>query len=84
MFDGFYKSTKLGFYNFLLVLHAGVPRLIEGAWNDSGLENRVSLDPKFSPKHIIQFEKMNKNGKILLKNGKTPKSAAIIHSFFRV
>jgi hypothetical protein len=41
LFDGFYTNAKIGFYNFLLVLHAGVPRLISDAWAESGMENRA-------------------------------------------
>jgi len=47
------------------------------------------FDPKIIPEYgyrkfdnvitALEFEKMNSSGKILLKDGKTPKSAAIIH-----
>lgn len=67
LYDGLYKNAKMGFYTFVLVLHAGVPRLIQDAWSDSGMENRVSITPSRTiTKHIIPFEKLDKNHAILL------------------
>lgn len=67
LFDGLYLNSKIGFYNFILALHAGVPRLIQEAWSLAGLEQRVSLNPSFSePKHIILFDKINEDHVVLL------------------
>ena len=38
LFDGTYTNARIGFYNFFLVLHAGVQRLIREAWATSGME----------------------------------------------
>lgn len=69
LFDGSYTNAKIGFYNILLVLHAGVPRLIQEAWSDSGMENRAPISPsQSSPKHIIPFEKLTRDhAKLLVK-----------------
>jgi hypothetical protein len=65
LFDGYYTNAKIGFYNLLLVLHAGVPRLISDAWAESGMENRAPINqPTY--KHIIVFEKLNKEHVSLL------------------
>lgn len=66
LFDGFYKNAKLGFYNFLLVLHAGVPRLISEAWAESGMENRAPIAQQLASKHVVRFEKLNKGHAVLL------------------
>lgn len=67
LFDGPYLNSKIGFYNFILALHAGVPRLIQEAWSLAGLEQRVSLNPSYSdPKHIILFDKINEDHVVLL------------------
>ncbi|MFC2122101.1 hypothetical protein ACFLRP_00240 [Bacteroidota bacterium] len=66
LFDGVYTNAKLGFYNFLLVLHAGVPRLIGDAWSASGMEHRAPIMPKVSSKHVIRFEKLSKKHASLL------------------
>ncbi len=59
LFDGLYTNAKTGFYTFMLVLHAGAPRLVQSAWGESGLEQRA---PIFytggTPKHLIWFERM--------------------------
>lgn len=63
-FDGSSENAKKGFYNLLLVLHAGVPRLIEKAWGDSGMEQRCSLttsDKKNPEPHQIIFKPLDKN-----------------------
>lgn len=62
LFDGSSENAKKGFYNFLLVLHAGVPRLIEKAWGDSGMEQRCSLatsDKSQSEGHQIIFKPLD-------------------------
>lgn len=62
LFDGLYVSARTGFYVTLLVLHAGVPRLIEEAWSQSGLEQRAPMNFKSGvPRHIIRFEKLTPN-----------------------
>ncbi len=58
LFDGVYTNARVGFYNVLLVLHAGVPRLIQSAWDQSGLEQRSPIFFKGTPKNIIRFEKI--------------------------
>ncbi len=59
LFDGLYTSAKIGFYNFVLVLHAGIPRLIQNAWDQSGLGHRSPIFYKAgTPKHVIRFEKI--------------------------
>jgi hypothetical protein len=66
LFDGLYTSAKTGFYNFLLVLHAGVPRLIGEAWAMSGMENRAPIVPQTSSHHVIPFEKLSREHTALL------------------
>ena len=57
LFDGLCTNARTGFYAFILVLHAGVPRLIQGAWEESGIEHRAPIFYKGgTPKHLIQFE----------------------------
>ena len=59
LFDGLYTSARAGFYTFMLVLHAGVPRLVQSAWDASGLEHRAPIFYQGgTPKHLIRFEKM--------------------------
>lgn len=66
LFDGLYLNAKIGFYNFLLVFHAGVPRLISDAWAESGMENRAPIFPQTTSKHVIPFEKLSKDHAVLL------------------
>jgi hypothetical protein len=66
LFDGLYINARIGFYNFLLVLHAGVPRLISDAWAESGMENRAPISPITVSKHVIPFEKLSKDHASLL------------------
>ncbi|MDH5720656.1 MAG: hypothetical protein OEZ13_08565 [Spirochaetia bacterium] len=66
LFDGFYESAKLGFFNCILVLHAGVPRLIAEAWLESGLEQRSPIGSHSDTAHIIPFEKLTKENALLL------------------
>lgn len=59
LFDGLYTNAKIGFYIFILVLHAGIPRLIQTAWDQSGLGHRAPISYKgVPPKHVIRFEKI--------------------------
>lgn len=57
LFDGPYASSTYGFYSLLLVLHAGVPRLIGDAWQSSGLSSRSPIGDQ-SENHVIPFEKL--------------------------
>lgn len=67
LYDGPYHNARIGFYSFLFVLHAGVPALISDAWAESGLENRSPLSLG-SARHIVLFEKLNKDHvRLLLK-----------------
>ncbi len=66
LFDGMYANAKVGFYDFLLVLHAGVPRLIRDAWAESGMENRAPIAPQTVSKHVIRFDKLGKEHASLL------------------
>jgi hypothetical protein len=67
LFDGLFINSRVGFFNFLLVLHAGVPRLISEAWQESGMETRSPIS-QTSAKHVIKFEKLDKNRVELLLN----------------
>ena len=67
LFDGGSRNARYGFYNFLLVLHAGVPRLIGDAWDESGLENRAPISLQKEAKHVVSFEKLSaKHAKLLI------------------
>lgn len=68
LYDGTYHNAKIGFFNMILVLHAGVERLISDAWSESGMENRAPISPPTTAKHIIPFDKLNKDHAILLLN----------------
>jgi hypothetical protein len=61
LFDGGYLNSKIGFYNFIIALHAGVPRLIQEAWSLAGMEQRVAISGGSGgqSRHIINFEKIN-------------------------
>ncbi len=59
LFDGLYLNARVGFYNVLFVLHAGIPRLMQAAWEQSGLEHQAPMSYKSGiPTHIIRFEKI--------------------------
>lgn len=58
LFDGMSTNAKIGFFNFIIVLHAGVPPLIQPAWEQTGLEHRSPISYKGNAKHIIRFEKI--------------------------
>ncbi|MCX6380142.1 MAG: hypothetical protein NT023_11825, partial [Armatimonadetes bacterium] len=66
LFDGLYSSAKLGFYNIILVLHAGVQRLISESWAESGMENRAPISPQIPSKHVIPFVKLSREHTKLL------------------
>ena len=66
LFDGPYVNARIGFYNMLLVLHAGVPQLISDAWSSSGLGNRYPITPKIQSAHWIAFEKLTREHVSLL------------------
>ena len=66
LFDGAYINAAKGFFNFILIVHAGLPRLVDEAWRESGLENRVPLQPTARSQHIIKFEKLTKDDAVLL------------------
>lgn len=67
LYDGVYLNSKIGFYNFIFALHAGVPRILQEAWGLSGLEHRVSLNPAFdNPRHMIMFNKISEGHAVLL------------------
>ncbi|MDR0865673.1 MAG: hypothetical protein LBO74_12185 [Candidatus Symbiothrix sp.] len=66
-FDGSFQNAKIGFYNLILMLHAGVPRLIQKAWGDSGMDQRSPISSvTHSTSHIISFDKLNDNYVTLL------------------
>ena len=88
LFDGMYANAKVGFYDFLLVLHAGVPRLISDAWAESGMENRAPIAPQTVSKHVIRFDKLGKeHASLLLKKYlaeyrvKKPRSSEVLAPF---
>lgn len=62
-FDGILQNAKVGFFNLILVLHAGVPRLIEKAWTVSGMDRRSPIlsEAGVFSKHIIYFNKLDEN-----------------------
>lgn len=66
LLDGPFDSARLGFYNMLLVLHAGVTALILEAWASSGLDQRYPLSPKVDSPHLVQFNKLNKSHIMLI------------------
>jgi len=66
LFDGLSLNARIGFYNLFLVLHAGVPRLIGEAWEQSGMAHRAPIEPPFAARHVIPFEKLSKAHAVLL------------------
>lgn len=68
LYDGINFNARIGFYVFVLALHAGVPRILKEAWAESGMENRIPLNPNLAVKHIIPFDKLSQNhAKLLIK-----------------
>ena len=66
-FDGVSANAKIGFYNLFLILHAGVPRLIEKAWAEAGMEQRSPIiTASSSSNHIVFFEKLTPQHGVLL------------------
>ena len=65
LFDGMYYNARVGFYTFILVLHAGVPRLIADAWSESGMETRSPISRHESP-HLVPFEKLTQEYALML------------------
>lgn len=59
LLDGSYENAIFGFFNMLLVLHAGVPALISEAWASSGVDQRYPLSPQHVASHFIPFEKLS-------------------------
>lgn len=66
LFDGMYVNARIGFYNLLFVFHAGVPRIIQEAWDQSGLDHRAPIFTDSISRHIIPFEKMGKDDVVSL------------------
>lgn len=66
LYDGLYLNSKIGFYNFVFALHAGVPRLMQDAWGLAGLEQRIAITPSNQSNHIITFDKINEKHAVLL------------------
>jgi hypothetical protein len=66
LFDGLYTNAKVGFYNFILVFHAGVPRLIQSAWEQSGLEQRAPISFEETSSNVIRFDKIKPKDALLL------------------
>lgn len=66
-FDGSSANAQIGFFNLLLMLHAGVVRLVEKAWSDSGMEQRspiTTINQELT--HVISFDKLSSSHAILL------------------
>ncbi|GEQ86425.1 hypothetical protein ULMS_19330 [Patiriisocius marinistellae] len=57
-FDGILENAKIGFYNLILILHAGVPRLVEKAWGVSGMHRRSPMSED-EAEHIVKFDKLS-------------------------
>jgi len=68
LFDGMFANSRIGFYNFLLVMHPGVLRLLQDAWSESGMENRTPISSANieTSKHIIGLEKLSDDHVFLL------------------
>lgn len=66
LFDGGYLNSKIGFFNFVLALHAGVPRLMAEPWSLAGMEQRVPMSANVDQKHIIDFGKLENTHAITL------------------
>ena len=64
-FDGILENAKIGFYNLILVLHAGVPRLIEESWAVSGMNRRSPMNDDNS-RHTVKFDRLTVDHAILM------------------
>jgi hypothetical protein len=66
-YDGISTNAKLGFFNLILMLHAGVPALMQKAWGDTGMEQRSPINSiSEQSNHVVFFDKLNKNHAKLL------------------
>ncbi|MDL5513971.1 hypothetical protein QSE00_19295 [Arenibacter sp. M-2] len=63
-FDGILENAKIGFYNLILVLHAGVPRLIEESWAVSGMNRRSPMTDE--SRQTIRFDNLTVEHAILM------------------
>ena len=63
-FDGILENAKIGFYNLILVLHAGVPRLVEKAWSVSGMNRRSPMND--DSRHTVRFDKLTVEHAVLM------------------
>ncbi len=66
LFDGSYRNAKLGFMDFLIVLHAGVPRLIADSWAESGMDSRAPIVSPVEADHVILFQPISREHAQLL------------------
>lgn len=66
LYDGLSANARYGFFTFVLVLHAGVPRLIADAWSESGMENRSPIEPRTESSHFVAFKPLSKEHALLL------------------
>ncbi|MBU2929276.1 hypothetical protein [Winogradskyella psychrotolerans] len=64
-FDGILENAKIGFYNLILVLHAGVPRLVEEAWAVSGMDRRSPMNDD-NALNVIRFDKLTIDHAVLM------------------
>ncbi|MCR1024286.1 hypothetical protein NQT66_05670 [Cellulophaga baltica] len=83
-FDGILENAKIGFYNMILVLHAGVPRLIEESWAVSGMNRRSPMNDE--SRQTIRFDNLTVEHAILmlekyLEEYKTEESDNSLHPF---
>lgn len=66
-FDGVSQNAKIGFYNLMLVLHAGVDRLVGDAWGNAGIEQRSPIiSTNDNSKHVIFFEQLEHKHAVML------------------
>ncbi len=63
-FDGILENAKIGFYNLILILHAGVPRLVEKAWAISGMNRRSPMND--DSRHTVRFDKLSVDHAVLM------------------
>lgn len=83
-FDGILENAKIGFYNMILVLHAGVPRLIEESWAVSGMNRRSPMNDE--SRQTVRFDNLTVEHAILmlekyLEEYKIEKSDNSLHPF---
>lgn len=63
-FDGILENAKIGFFNLILILHAGVPRLVEKSWAVSGMNRRSPMND--DSRHTVKFDKLTSDHAILM------------------